>query len=1341
MPVTIWQDEPGDYQLHRDNTPRAPTTTRSHHSGVSLNPFQRWPFAAELLANKQQRANTARAKITVSYNDEDDNPPKQDSAEETQLLMTDHQNTELIADHEQRAIPPVGQDKSADVIYTPPSTASEEDEEEATSTTATGRSGPYPYATFGQTFQERFLPNSEAQEEEDDSESETETGKMMSSDTRSEVTSDARPRRGYRRTSNDQTRRELRELMGQTLKEMEEKVKNLEMARTKQDQETSIIEARHQKEQDDLLFRLSTKHHEDILKLKEEHAKQMVSAKKDGATAELVQGLHRSYGQQIENLILEISDVKRMNELLQEKVSVAENEERAASVQETVRPASRHSTIPTVLEEHRSPPGYLQVSLQFVAFNTAYDVPSIRVPHPGASYTALTKSVRCAIGNYLAFLRSKDSIHSSSVDSALTYRLSLNLDSCTRLLFFGKGDLNGEEITEDKWLSRFNKTDDLIACVSPPQQHGRKPSSISISQIPESRTHTSYDEPPPTASTSRTNRSSGIWGRQPSSVTSSLLRRSHSYSISSARPATSDIAEEESVSTASAPRGRSRVRSPEYVPASEVDEPSVPYFDAAKELERINDQLSQMDGSRATVKTASLIDKDDNMTRVSGHASGIYTSRQGSSASVIAAYARVRQPLLRSNGDNEGLETEDLRNDVEDDDERGEGVELEAGSVLNAMSPNLVPDARDLRDVVEDARIHTSEVDNRTHQYEMVGSGIDTMRVDESTEDEDEDEDETKEIITGDNREFERLLDQNKAPPLYLDEFLMQPLDKEKDPRDRSISPNFRSQLNVKAHLTGKSSYQPLNNMPLPTNNGPEPTEQQQKSQEAIHTFLKELKTGSSNTGDPILQALARSIDYNALRRALDETPAGREILSSAAPTPVPRPISNRVAEEPKIITIPEDDNVTYEKTGSSRSRSNNPWSHSRPAEVSPRTTEHPHPLVDISGPSPPHPTPPPLVEPKVRTNAFIPLQGLAAKPLPNPHLQPPKFGIYGFHHKGNDPLPGRSPISSPSVISREDNEAKKLWMKQTLVTSAPLSRVSSPASTEASWGAHGQPRSLTLEDDMTAAAPRGRTRSLLDEDGPFFPPRRNRSNGLPVEQYPSPYITSASTRGNTFGVAPPHPFPTMEETYSHRDDGSVRSQYREPSLASSNPFSNRMHMAHHPPPPPPPPSSARRSQLSVYGREHVQRVTDTLLEAGLNPQEFSQTFYAEFADATAEMQKEAIERIVYHQNQRKRMDQQQQQAQQQQQQQQQVQQQAQQQQQQQQQSQSQSQSGGSQVGNGGWGFTNGVPPPPLPMGFYTGQSSGRHGGHGYGSMSSRGSGQAGGSGGGAYGVNGYPWQ
>lgn len=53
--------------------------------------------------------------------------------------------------------------------------------------------------------------------------------RMMSSDVtgRSDFTSsqEMRPRRGYRRTSNDQTRRELRELMGQTLKEMEEKVK------------------------------------------------------------------------------------------------------------------------------------------------------------------------------------------------------------------------------------------------------------------------------------------------------------------------------------------------------------------------------------------------------------------------------------------------------------------------------------------------------------------------------------------------------------------------------------------------------------------------------------------------------------------------------------------------------------------------------------------------------------------------------------------------------------------------------------------------------------------------------------------------------------------------------------------------------------------------------------------------------------------------------------------------------------------------------------------------------------------------------------------------------------
>ncbi|KAK6496967.1 hypothetical protein TWF481_001946 [Arthrobotrys musiformis] len=1310
MPVTIGQSETEDHQLHRDYTAGAPTT-RSHHSGVSLNPFQRRPLAAGF-ANRESRA-SARAKITVSYNDEDDTPTNLNSAEVLQPVMTDHQTTGKIVDYEQQhEIPSVAQGKSAEVIYTPPSTASEEDEEETTTTIGPSRAAPYPYATFGQTSQEKFYPKKqeEHQEEED---SESDAGRMMSSDnvSMSEVTSDARPRRGYRRTSNDQTRRELRQLMGQTLKEMEEKLRHLEMARAKQDQEIAVMEVRHQKEQDDLLLRLSTKHHEETQKLREEHAKQMVNAKKEGATAELVQGLHKSYGQQLENLILEIGDVKRLNELLQERLNVAEHEEqeRAASVQETVRPVSRHSTIPTVLEEHRSPPGYLQVSLQFVSFNNAYDVPSIRIPHPGASYTALSKSVRCAIGNYLAFLRSKDSIHSSSVDSAQTYRLSLNLDSCTRLLFFGKGDLNGEEITEDKWLSRFNKTDDLIACVYPPPQHRGKPSSINVSQIPESHTQASnYEDPPPTASTVRTSRSSAIWGRQPSSasVTSSLLRRSHSYSMSSARPATSDIAEEESVSTESPPRGRSRVRSPEYVPASETDEPTVPYFDAAKELEMINDQLSQMDGSRATVKTASLIDKEDNMTRVSGHASGIYTTRQGSSASVIAAYARVRQPLLRTNATNEeGLEIEDLRNDVEDDDERGEGVELEAGSVLNAMSPHLVPDTRDLRDVQEVPGIHASPVDSRNHQYEMVGSGIDTLRVDESTEDEEEDEDESKEMMVGDKREFESLLENEKAPPLYLDEFLM-PLEKEKDARARSQSPAFPSPNQVKAHLTGtKSVYQPLEEMQSPVTNPPEQTEQQ-KSQDAIHTVLKELKTGPSGTTEnPLLQALARSINVDVLRRALDETPAGREILLSA--TPVPHPVSNRVMEEPKIIPMPESENVPYDKTGSSRSRSNNPWSHSRPAEVPPRTTEHPHPLVDISGNSPPHPTPPPLVEPKA-----------------------PKFGIYGFV-KPDAPLPGRSPISTPSIISREENnEAKKLWMKQTLVTSAPLSRVSSPTSTEASWGAGKQPRSLTLEDDdATTTAPRGRARLLeLDDEPPFY--TRGSRGSVPSEQYPSPYINSGSARGSTFAAPPPppHPFPTLEETYSLRDDGSVRSQYREPSLASSNPFSNKMYMTHHhsqvPPPPPPPSSSTRRSQqIPVYPtREQIQRVTESLREVGLNPQDFSATFYAEFASATPEMQKEAIDNIVLHQAQRKRVEQVQQ---------------VQQAQQQQQQAGSQVGSG-SQSGNGGWGFTNGVPPPPLPMGFYTGQTNTRHG-HGYGSMSSRGSGQTGGASG--YPGSGYPWQ
>lgn len=223
MPVTIGQSDTGDHQLHRDYTAGAPTT-RSHHSGVSLNPFQRRPLAAGF-ANRENRA-SARAKITVSYNDEDDTTANANSAEATRLVMTDHQTTGKIADYgQQHEIPSVAQDKSAEVIYTPPSTASEEDEEETITTVGPSRAGPYPYATFGQTSQEKFYPKKEEEPEEDDSESDA--GRMMSSDnvSMSEVTSDARPRRGYRRTSNDQTRRELRQLMGQTLKEMEEKLR------------------------------------------------------------------------------------------------------------------------------------------------------------------------------------------------------------------------------------------------------------------------------------------------------------------------------------------------------------------------------------------------------------------------------------------------------------------------------------------------------------------------------------------------------------------------------------------------------------------------------------------------------------------------------------------------------------------------------------------------------------------------------------------------------------------------------------------------------------------------------------------------------------------------------------------------------------------------------------------------------------------------------------------------------------------------------------------------------------------------------------------------------------
>src|SRR4051812_37518148 len=178
-----------------------------------------------------------------------------------------------------------------------------------------------------------------------------------------------------------------------------------ELERAKQEEVKTIEElrARHMAE----ISRIASQHRQEALWTQQKHAAELRNAKKHtGYGAELIQGLHKSYGQQIETLILEVAEAKNVikslhHRLGQEALDTSSDIVRVSPIPQE-RPQSQNAELSPV---------NLQINIRFVGFSRSFDVPSIVVPHGGVSFTQLQTHVHCAVANYLAFLRSKDSVH------------------------------------------------------------------------------------------------------------------------------------------------------------------------------------------------------------------------------------------------------------------------------------------------------------------------------------------------------------------------------------------------------------------------------------------------------------------------------------------------------------------------------------------------------------------------------------------------------------------------------------------------------------------------------------------------------------------------------------------------------------------------------------------------------------------------------------------------------------------------------------------------------------------------------------------------------------------
>lgn len=505
----------------------------------------------------------------------------------------------------------------------------------------------------------------------------------------------------------------------------------------KEAQSMAAANLARQSEMDDFVFRLSTKHREDLLQLQEDQAAKLREARKSvGYGSDLIQGLHRSYGQQLETLILEITDLKRVNAVLQDR---AVDDGVMSSARPDARLESQHTARPINSRNSSFATRDLQVKIQFIDFQTTYDVPSIEIPNPGTSFELLTKNVHCAISNYLAFLRSKDSIHSSSTDSALLYRLSLSLEKYTKLLFFGRGDPNGEEITKDKWADRGATTFDLIACVTAPHSTSIETNlpnvhSPLLSSRVTDKTALYHSNPPPSA---RSVDTATIWGKAPS-----VASRGRGYSI----PRSSVISEVRSDVSMSPVDNRPAL--------SSIREAREDAFDASSELRRINKELNELAGSQVT-----HYEEDDLSSEDEADMSRTADAYQDEPSFTLEGFARYREPLLHAQDDAEDADyTQHIDNT--EDDEDGEGVDLD-NFVSNAGSQSPKR-ARDSQDISENML-------NRDHRYEMVGEGVDAhIRQEEVI---------TEGVDLNQRRQSRdpNITEKLQSLPLYVDEFLMRP--------------------------------------------------------------------------------------------------------------------------------------------------------------------------------------------------------------------------------------------------------------------------------------------------------------------------------------------------------------------------------------------------------------------------------------------------------------------------------------------------------------------------------------------------------------------------------------
>jgi hypothetical protein len=207
---------------------------------------------------------------------------------------------------------------------------------------------------------------------------------------------------------------------------------------------------------------LNASHVETMKKMELQHMEELRNARRtNGHDRELVQGLHQSYGQQIESLVLDLSEARRELKELKLKQPLSD------SATATDSPAP----IDTAVEEVHN--RTLAMRLSFQNLDAPLAIVELAVPHPGPSFDSLLRILSFSVKNHLQTLNTTANFficrpREEHVEAALKINHWYNSALEERVHFtFTSPEANSDGSTmKERWEDGQWKMDNLLLGVT-----------------------------------------------------------------------------------------------------------------------------------------------------------------------------------------------------------------------------------------------------------------------------------------------------------------------------------------------------------------------------------------------------------------------------------------------------------------------------------------------------------------------------------------------------------------------------------------------------------------------------------------------------------------------------------------------------------------------------------------------------------------------------------------------------------------------------------------------------------------------------------------------------------